>query len=173
VPLSFSSSGVGTLGHLTVELFKSLAGIELVHIPYSRGGGSALTDLLEGRVGLYASAPGPLVPYVRNGDLKALGVSSPVRDPGMSEVPTFKEQGFQMEAVSWFGLFAPAGTPEDIIDRLNAATVHALDKADVKEAFGRVGFNVETNSPREFAAFIKADYEKWRTVIQSQGISVK
>jgi tripartite-type tricarboxylate transporter receptor subunit TctC len=167
--LLYSSSGLGTLGHLTVELFKSVAGIDLQHVPYNRGGGSALADLLAGRVAIYASAPGSLISYVRSGELKALGVSSPTRDPGLADIPTFVEQGFKMDATSWFGLLAPAGTPKEIVAKLNAAVVLALQAPDVKENFGRIGFNVETNRPDEFAAYIKADYEKWRTVIQSLG----
>jgi tripartite-type tricarboxylate transporter receptor subunit TctC len=167
--LLYSSSGLGTLGHLTVEMFKSVAGIDLVHVPYNRGGGSALADLLAGRIGIYASAPGSLMPYVRAGELKALGVSSAARDPALAEIPTFVEQGFKMDAISWFGLLAPAGTPKDVVTLLNAATVRALQSPDVKENFGRIGFNAETNKPEEFAAYIKADYEKWRAVIQNMG----
>jgi tripartite-type tricarboxylate transporter receptor subunit TctC len=169
---NYSSAGVGTVGHLTVEMFKSVAGVDFVHVPY-KGVSSAMADLLAGRVELYAGSPALLMPYVRSGALKPLGVSSATRDPGLSDIPTFIEQGYNVEALAWFGLLAPAGTPKDIVQKLNAETVKALQSPEVKKTYGDIGYTVQSNSTQEFTAFIKTDYEKWKKVIADTGIKIE
>ena len=163
-PIYFGSAGVGTLGHLTMELFKSVAGINLVHVPYN-GNSAALTDLLAGRVQLFAGSPAAVVPYIRSGKLKALGITSRERLPDMPDMPTFNEQGFPVEAQAWFGLLAPAGTPPNVIKTLNKVVVESMKSLDVKANFAKLGYDVKTSTPEEFAEFIKADYALWKGVV--------
>lgn len=170
--LNYSSSGVGTVGHLTVELYKSVAGVDFVHVPY-KGVSSAIADLLAGRVELYAGSPALLMPYVRSGALMPLGVSSAQRDAGLAEIPTFIEQGYSVEALAWFGLLAPAGTPKDIVQKLNTAVVQALQSPEVKETYANIGYAVQSNTTEAFAAFIQADYDKWKKVIADTGIKIE
>jgi tripartite-type tricarboxylate transporter receptor subunit TctC len=169
---NYSSSGVGTVGHLTVELYKSVAGVDFIHVPY-KGVSSAITDLLAGRVELYAGSPALLMPYVRSGTLTPLGVSSAQRDPGLADIPTFIEQGYPVEALAWFGLLAPAGTPKNIVQKLNAAVVAALQSSEVRETYANIGYTVQTNSVDVFTAFIQSDYDKWKKVIADAGIKVE
>lgn len=164
----FGTAGIGTLGHLTGELFKTTAGVDFVHAPY-KGNAAALTDLLSGRVELFAGSPAAVMEYVRTGRLKAMAVSSAQREPGMPDIPTFVEQGFPVVALAWFGLLAPAGTPQDIIDKLNAVIVKSMQDPEVKDSFARIGYDVQTDTPADFAAFIKDDYAKWGEVIVASG----
>ena len=168
----FGTAGVGTLGHLTGELYGSVAGVEIVHAPY-KGNSAALTDLLAGRVQLFAGSPAVVMEFVRNGRLKGLAVASAEREPGMPEIPTFIEQGFAVEALAWFGLLAPAGTPAAVIETLNKAVVTALDDAAVKESFAKLGYAVRTSTPAAFADFIRTDYARWQKVIKAAGIKAE
>ena len=168
-PIYFGSAGIGTLGHLTMELFKSVADINLVHVPYN-GNSAALTDLLAGRVQLFAGSPAAVVPYIRSGKLKTLGITSHERLPDMKDMPTFNEQGFPVEAQAWFGLLAPAGTPENIVKILNEVVVESMKSPSVKANFAKLGYDVQTDSPKEFAKFVKADYELWKGVVAKAGI---
>jgi len=166
--LHYGSAGVGTLGHLTVELFKSRAGIDLVHVPY-KGNSAALTDLLAGRVQVFAGSPAAVVEYVEAGRLRALGVSSPERVEGLKDVPTFQEQGFDVEAIAWFGLMAPKGTPREIVEKLNQHVVAAMQDPAVKASFAKIGYNVEASTIEAFATYMKADYDKWEEVVKTSG----
>lgn len=167
----YGSAGSGTLGHLTVELFKSVAGIELEHVPY-KGNSAALTDLLAGRIQLFAGSPAAVVEHVAGGKLKALGLTSHDRLADMKDVPTFIEQGFQVEAEAWFGLLAPKGTPDAIVKKLNQIVVETMKSPEVRASFARLGYNVATNTTEQFADFIKSDYDRWKDVVAKSGAKV-
>lgn len=170
--INYGSAGPGTLGHLTVELFNTVAGVQLTHVPY-KGNSAALTDLLAGRVQLFAGSPAAVVEYIQAGKLKALGITSRERLPDMKNMPTFIEQGFDVEAQAWFGLLAPKGTPAAIVKKLNGVIVEAMKSPEVKTSFARLGYDVATDTPEEFAAFIKADYDKWKDVVPKTGLKME
>jgi tripartite-type tricarboxylate transporter receptor subunit TctC len=170
--LNYASSGSGSAAHLTGEMFKLMTGTDIVHVPYS-GAAPAATDLLAGRVGLmFASAP-TVFQYVKAGKLQALAVTGASRWSSLPELPTMAEAGvpgFTSEV--WFGLFAPAGTPPEIIRRLNAALTTAVAAADVRAKLATQGFDVATDSPEQFRAFIAAEVKKWADVIRRSGAHV-
>lgn len=170
--LNYASSGSGSAAHLTGEMFKLMTGTDIVHIPY-KGAAPATTDLLAGQVGLmFASAPS-VFQYVKAGRLHALAVTSAARWQSLPDVPTIAEAGvpgFTSEV--WFGLFAPAGTPRDIVGRLNAALLKTTAGADVRAKLAEEGFDVTTDTPEEFRAFIAAEITKWADVIKRSGAHV-
>lgn len=170
--LNYASSGSGSAAHLTAEMFKLMTETDIVHVPY-RGAPPAVTDLMAGQVALmFASAPSVL-PYVKQGQLRALAVTSAMRPPSLAEVPTMAEAGvpgFTSEA--WFGLFAPAGTPHELIDRLSAAIASATSGADVRDKLAAEGFVVTTDTPDEFRAFVASEITKWARVIRESGAHV-
>ncbi len=170
--LNYASSGSGSAAHLTGEMFKLMTATDIVHIPY-KGAAPATTDVLAGQVGLmFASAPS-VFQYVKAGKLSALAVTSAARWPSLPDVPTMAEggvPGFTSEV--WFGLFAPAGTPRDIVDRLNGALVKTTAGADVRAKLAEEGFDVTTDTPEEFRAFIAAEITKWADVIRRSGAHV-
>jgi tripartite-type tricarboxylate transporter receptor subunit TctC len=170
--INYGSAGPGTLGHLTVELFNAVAGVQLTHVPY-KGNSAALTDLLAGRIQLFAGSPAAVVEYIQVGKLKALGITSHDRLPDMKDMPTFREQGFDVEAQAWFGLLAPKGTPAAIVNKLNAAVVEGMKSPEVKENFAKLGYDVATDTPEQFKAFIKADYDKWKEVVPKAGLTME
>ena len=170
--INYGSAGPGTLGHLTVELFNTVAGVQLTHVPY-KGNSAALTDLLAGRVQLFAGSPAAVVEYIQAGKLKALGITSRERLPDMKNMPTFIEQGFDVEAQAWFGLLAPKGTPAAIVKKLNGVIVEGMKSPEVKASFARLGYDVATDTPEQFSTFIKADYDKWKNVVPKTGLKME
>jgi tripartite-type tricarboxylate transporter receptor subunit TctC len=170
--LNYASSGSGSAAHLTGEMFKLMTGTDIVHIPY-KGAAPASTDLLAGQVGLmFASAP-TVFQYVKAGTLQALAVTGAARWPSLPAVPTMAEAGvagFTSEV--WFGLLAPAGTPRDVVDRLNAALVKTASTPDMRAKLAEEGFDVTTDTPEEFRAFIAAEITKWADVIKRSGAHV-
>ena len=168
--IDMASGGLGTVGHLAIELLQTEARIKLHHVPY-RGGAPALQDLLGGQVaGLFATA-GLTASYVRAGSLRALAVAGRRREPLLPDVPTFKETGFgEFRAISWDGLFAPKGTPAAILDRMHAAVQKALASETVKRQWAERGARVELESRAEFAKFVAQDGARWSAVIKAAGI---
>lgn len=170
--LNYASSGSGSAAHLTGEMFKLMTGTDIVHVPYS-GAAPAATDLLAGRVGLmFASAP-TVFQYVKAGKLQALAVTGAHRWASLPDLPTMAEAGvpgFTSEV--WFGLFAPAGTPPDVIQRLNAALITATADESVRAKLAVQGFDMTTDSPEQFRAFIAAEVTKWADVIRRSGAHV-
>lgn len=168
--IDMASGGLGTVGHLAIELFQIDARIQLRHVPY-RGGAPALQDLLGGQVdGLFATA-GLTASYVRAGALRALAVAGRRREPLLPDVPTFKETGFgDFRAISWDGLFAPKGTPAPILDRMHAAVQRALASETVKQQWAERGARVERESRADFAKFVAQDSARWSAVIKAAGI---
>jgi tripartite-type tricarboxylate transporter receptor subunit TctC len=170
--INYASGGSGVTNHLVMEMFKSAAGVDLVHVPY-KGGPPALTDLIAGQVSvMFETGPGAL-PHVRSGKLKALATGGIRRSVAMPELATVAEQGIAgFDGVAWIGFVAPAGTSRPIVDRLHAETVKILALPDVRERFVSQGAEPVGNSPDEFGAYIKAEIAKWGKVIRESGAKV-
>lgn len=170
--LSYASAGNGTVGHMVAELFKSVTGIGIVHIPY-KGNGPAVTDLLGGQVQLMFAAPGAVISFVEVKKLKALAVASNQRLPELGDTPTFAEAGFPgVEASAWYGVLTSAGTPKNIVSALNKEIVRIMQVPEVKERLAVHGYKAVTSSPEEFAQLIKSDLIKWQKVVKASGAKV-
>ncbi len=167
--LSYASSGNGSAVHLAAELFKSAAGVRILHIPY-RGAGPAYTDLLGGQVDLLVGTAGGTHKFVETGRMRALAVTSPQRVGAYKDVPTVAEflPGFTAEV--WYGLFAPKGTPPAILERLNGALRKAIAVPGYAENLAREGMAVAVNSPAEMAAFMREEVARWRQVVVGANI---
>jgi len=167
--LSYGSVGSGSASHLTMELLKNDAKLFIVHIPY-RGFPPAVTDMLGGSIDTMFAIIPAVLPQVRAGKMKALAVTGLKRSPLAAEVPSVAELGYpQLESLAWIGFLAPAGTPQEVIGRLNGETVRTMRAADVREALGKQGFEVVASSPSEFSAWIRAEQGKWSKVIKASG----
>jgi tripartite-type tricarboxylate transporter receptor subunit TctC len=171
--LTFASSGIGNATHLTGELFKYLAKVELVHVPY-KGGGLAMTDLMGGQVsGSFASMPSAL-PHVRSGRLRAIAVSAGKRSPAIPELPTVAESGLPgFASEDWQGILAPAKTPPEIVARLNGELQRVLGLPELKEKLIAAGFEARTSTPEWFGDFMKAETVKWAKVVKEAGIKAE
>ncbi len=168
--LTFASGGSGSGTHMAVELFKSMAGLDIRHIPY-KGVGAAIPDLIGGRVTMMFSAIVVGLPVVREGKLRALAVTSLRRSSAVPELPTIAESGYPgFEYTSWSGLLAPARTPAAIVRKLHLESVKALALPDLRAKLTDLGLEVVGNSPDEFAAVIKSEIPKWANVIKEAGI---
>ena len=167
--LNYASSGPGTPYHMAGELFKAMANVDIVHVPY-KGSSGARTDILGGQVQMMFDAITTMAPNVRAGKLKALGTSGKVRSPVLPEVPTVSEAGVPgYDAVIWLGIMAPAGTPKAIVDRLNAEITKATGAAETKEAWTKQGAVAMSMSPEEFGRFMREDIEKWARIVKISG----
>ena len=167
--LHYASSSAGGATHLTAELFKTAAGINLIHVPY-KGAAPAMTDLLGGQVTMMFDVLSTSMPHVRAGKLKALGVSSSKRSVIAPDVPTIAESGLPgFEAMSWFGLYAPAGVPKDIVSKVNTEVVRILHLADVKEKLAQQGAEPGAMSAAEFDAFLRTETVKWAKAVKDSG----
>jgi len=170
--LSFGSSGTGGSAHLACEMLNQRAGIELVHIPY-KGGSQAITDAVGGQVPLVCTAIATAQQFIKNGKLKALGISSAKRDPAMPEVPTFVESGLPGFVVtSWMGILAPANTPRAIVDRLQTEIAAVLQLPDVRARYAVLGIDPVGNKPEEYAAQLKADLDAWGPVVKKANLRI-
>lgn len=171
--LSFASSGNGGISHLVGEQFKSMAAIEMLHVPY-KGDTPALVDLVSGQVHLMFGTAVSFLPYVKAGRLNALAVTNPKRSPVVPNVPTVAESGLPgFDALQWFGVFVPAGTPKDIVSRLHGEIIKSLKLPDVRERLASLGAEVVGNSPEQFASFQKADSAKWAKVVKQSGAKIE
>ncbi len=170
--LNYASPGSGTTPHLAGELFKLAAGINLVHVPY-KGAGPAITDVLGGHVPMLFDNIPSVQPHVVSGKMKAIGVTSAKRSPAMPNVPTFAEAGRTgFEANSWWAILAPAGTPKEIVARLNAEVVKALSNPVLRERFITLGADPSPSTPEEAAAHIKGEVAKWGPIVKASGARV-
>jgi len=171
--MTFASAGSGTSIHVSGELFKTMTGIDMTHIPY-KGRASAIPDLLGGRVTMMFDNMPSSLPLVKEGKLRALGVTSLKRSPAAPEIPTIAEQGLPgFEAVSWFALFAPAGTPKSFIDRLQAEVKKILAAPEVAKRLAEIGLEPVASTPEELAAYQRAEIVKWAKVVKESGAKVE
>lgn len=164
--LNYATSGIGTISHLTSELFASMAGIQLTHVPY-KGTQQSIPDLISGQVSILFDNIMTAQPNVKAGKVKAIAISSPNRSPLLPDVPTVAESGLPgFKSVVWFGLLGPAGTPKAVVDRVNAEMNRALQLPDVKDRFSQLGFEPAGGSPADFAQVIQDDATAWQKVIR-------
>jgi tripartite-type tricarboxylate transporter receptor subunit TctC len=171
--LTFASPGVGTSTHLVGELFKFKEGIDIVHVPY-KGGGPAITDYVAGRIDLYWDAVAPLLPWVQQGKIKPLAVTSAERLPDLPNVPTVIEAGMpDLNVFTWTAVFAPAGTPRDITDRLGAELQKALADPEVQDTFRRNGYEMFPGSPAAVTELIKKDLARWTALVKATGLKAE
>ena len=171
--LSFGSAGTGTAVHLTGELFKSVAHVDITHVPY-KGGGPALSDLIAGQIPMGVQNITTIVQFVRGGRIRALGISSLERSPALPDVPTVASQGFPgFEAREWYGMVAPGGTPRTIVTRLNQEIVRIINSPDVRSRLLDLGADIVGDSPDQFGAFIKAELTKWSKLLKETGIRLE
>ena len=171
--LNFASGSTGSTGHLAGELFKTMAGVDMVHIPY-KGAAPATTDLLAGQVQLMFDNLANALPNVKAGKLRALAVTTLARSPAVPDLPTIAESGLPgFDLTTWFGLLVPAGTPPEIVAKLSAEVVRALNSNDMRERLQRMGAEPPANNtPEHFAAFIRSEAAKYAKVVKSSGAKV-
>lgn len=170
--LTFGSAGNGSSNHLSGELFKSMAGIDIVHVPY-KGSAAAFTDLLGGRISMMFDTVSSQVQYIGSGKVKALGVTGPARSEALPKVPTIAESGLPgFDVTIWFGLSAPKGTPPEAVQRLNGELQKVLAQADVKQQLAALGATPLPGTPGDFARLIQHDVAKWTPVVKASGATL-
>jgi tripartite-type tricarboxylate transporter receptor subunit TctC len=168
--LSFASAGVGSVSHLAGELFKEEAKIDILHVPY-KGGGAAVTDLIAGRVSMMIETIPNALPLAKSGQMHAIAVTTKERSSSAPEIPTLAESGLpDFDVSAWTGLFVPAGTPNAVIERLNAETQKIAGDKHYVDLIQAMGTNVATSSPAAFGAFVHDDIARWTNVIEDAGI---
>jgi tripartite-type tricarboxylate transporter receptor subunit TctC len=168
--LSFASAGIGSVSHLAGELFKEQANIDILHVPY-KGGGAAVTDLISGRVSMMLETIPNALPLVRNGQMRAIGVTTKERSKLAPDIPSLAEAGLpDFDVSAWTGLFVPAGTPPAIVDRLNAETRKIAGEKDYVDRIQAMGTDIASSSPQTFGKFVGADVSRWTAVIRHAGI---
>jgi tripartite-type tricarboxylate transporter receptor subunit TctC len=167
--MTFASSGSGTSIHVSGELFKTMTGIDMEHIPY-KGRASAIPDLLGGRVTMMFDNMPSSLPLVREGKLRALGVTSAQRSPAAPDIPTLAEAGLPgFEAVSWFAFFAPANTPKPVVDKLNAEVVKIIKSPEITKRLAEIGLDPVGSTPEALAAYQRTEITKWAKVVKDSG----
>ncbi|MGE5522169.1 MAG: tripartite tricarboxylate transporter substrate binding protein [Rhodospirillaceae bacterium] len=168
--VNFASAGTGGATHLAMELFKSMARIDIVHVPY-KGSAPSATAIMAGEVQMGIFSGNSVLPHIGAGRLRALGVSTSTRSAALPDVPPIAQAGVPgYEVVQWSGIYAPAGTPREIVAKLNRQINAALKTPDVKERFARIGVESAGSTPQEFAAFSASEVRKWKKVIEDAGI---
>ena len=167
--LSYASQGNGTSAHLAGEMFENIAQVKITHIPY-RGAGPAMTDLLGGQVDMMFATAAAVAPHIASGKLRAIAVTTPERSPVMKTIPTVAEtvRGYAVE--SWYGLFAPAGTPDDVIIKLNNAAKQATQSAEFRRKMEPEGLVVSTGTPQELDAYVKREESRWKKIVKENNI---
>jgi tripartite-type tricarboxylate transporter receptor subunit TctC len=168
----YASSGNGTPQHLTGELFKTVGKLDSIHVPY-KGSAPAINDLLGGQVPMMFDSTVAIVPHIKAGKVKAIAVTSAKRSPLLPDVPTFAEAGMpDMESYAWYGMFAPAKTPKDIVAKLNAETIKVMKGKDYQRVLAETGSDFVGDTPEKFAAFVKAEHEKWGKIAKATGATI-
>lgn len=168
--LNYASPGTGSIGHMTMELFKKVTGANIVHIPY-KGSGAAVRETVGGQVQLMFSAPGAVIGHIRVGRLKALAVGSPKRTPGLDDIPTFTELGYpEVIAANWYGVLTTAGTPGAVINQLNREIMRIVRLPEIKEMFFKRGYETMSATPGEAAKYVKDEFAKWGEVVKASGV---
>jgi tripartite-type tricarboxylate transporter receptor subunit TctC len=169
--LNYGSAGAGSSSHLAVELFKTMAQVEMTHVPY-KGTGPLIADILGGQIALTIASAVPLTPQVKSGRMRALGVTGPRRSAVFPDVPAIAEALPGYEVVNWFGIMAPAGTPKAIVSRINAELQKALQSPELVKRLNAVTAEVVGGTPEAFAKVIRSDYAKWAKVVKQSGARV-
>jgi tripartite-type tricarboxylate transporter receptor subunit TctC len=160
----------GTVSQLVAEYFNRLHGLDITSVPY-RGGALVVPDMLGGRIHIYWPTPATVLPLIREGKIKALATTSPERNPDLPDVPTMKELGLgELSLEFWAGMWAPAGAPADIVDKLNAAINEVLQSAEMVASMKRLGFESRIGSSQDFAAFVAAEIPRWTAVVKASGV---
>ena len=171
--INYGSSGVGSPPHLSMELLRSMTGINLVHVPY-KGAGPALADLLGGQVQAMCTSLAGLINFVKSGRVRALGVTTAKRNPQLPDVPTIVESGVPgYEVTIWYAVFAPVATPKAIVDKLNAEMVKALNSSEMKERMALQGMDPAPSTPAELTAFVKVETAKWSKAAKDSGATAE
>jgi tripartite-type tricarboxylate transporter receptor subunit TctC len=171
--INYGSSGVGSPPHLSMELLRSMTGINLVHVPY-KGAGPALADLLGGQVQAMCTSLAGLINFVKSGRVRALGVTTAKRNPQLPDVPTIVESGVPgYEVTIWYAVFAPVATPKAIVDKLNAEMVKALNSSEMKERMALQGMDPAPSTPAELTAFVKVETAKWAKAAKDSGATAE
>jgi tripartite-type tricarboxylate transporter receptor subunit TctC len=170
--VNFASAGTGSTAHLAGELFKHLATIDIVHVPY-KGAGPALTDLMGGQVQMLITGYSAALAHIKAGKLRALGVTGAKRLAGAPDLPTIGEAVKGYEVTSWYGVLAPARTPRAIVERLHRELAAMTRKAEMIERFTLLGIEAEGNSPQEFARQIRAEIDKWGRIVKIAKVPVE
>ena len=171
--LNYASSGNGSTQHLAGEMFKQLTGTSIVHVPY-KGSGDAIKDLLAGVVAMNFDTMPPVLPHIQAGKLRGLAISTPKRLPQLAEVPTFVEEGITgFDVANWYGVMAPAGTPREIVAKLNADINKAMQVPEVRARLEAVGTQMREQSAVEFEAYMKSEVAKYAKLIKDTGIKVE
>jgi tripartite-type tricarboxylate transporter receptor subunit TctC len=169
--VDYGSSGNGTTRHLAGEIFNVMMGTSLVHVPY-KGSGPAMTGLLSGEVDVVFEGLGSASPQIRAGKIRALAVTSAQRSPAFPDVPTMKELGIPFESLSWYGLWAPTGTPPEIIQKMHAEVVKALASPELKASWASQGADPGGETPEQFGRFIKSEIQKWGEAVKKSGVKM-
>jgi len=169
--LTFASQGNGTSAHLAGEMFNNLAKVQTTHVPY-KGAGPAMTDLLGGQVDMMFATAAAAAPMVASGKLRALGVTTPKRSPALKDVPAIAESIPDYSMESWYGIFAPAGTPADVVAKLNAAANKATGNADFRKRLEPEGLSVTTGAPAELDTYVRGEEARWRKVIKENNVKL-
>ncbi len=170
--VTYASSGNGGANHLAAELFKSMAGVEMIHIPY-KGTGPSIADVLGGQVSVTFGNLLPILPHVMSGKLRALAVTAKTRSAALPEVPTIAESGYpDYEAINWFGILAPKGVPKEIVTQLNSEIVRIVTSQDVKDKYAKLGAEPLSATPEKSAEFIQKEITKWARVVKISGAKV-
>jgi len=170
--VSYGSTGNGAVNHLATELFKSRARVDMVHVPY-KGSAFAIPDVISGLVPVLFANVSPLQPHIRSGKLRPLAVTSSRRVRALADVPTIAESGYAgYEAVNWFGVVAPARTPEESVRKLNAAIKQSVALPDVREFYENRGADPMTSTPEEMRAFLQSEMAKWAAVVRASGARI-
>jgi tripartite-type tricarboxylate transporter receptor subunit TctC len=171
--LNYASSGSGAAAHLAGELFKTMAGLDMVHVPY-KGAQPALTDVIAGEVQLMFATSASVIPFIKAGKLRALAVTTARRSASVPELPTVSEAGVPgFEAITWHGVVVPAATPAPLVERLNRDIVGALSAPDLRERLSALGAEVVAGTPREFADYIASEIPKWSKVVRDSGARIE
>jgi tripartite-type tricarboxylate transporter receptor subunit TctC len=167
--LTYASFGIGSSGHLAGELFKTMAGVDMLHVPY-KGGGPAIADLLAGQVSIYFPVVPSVVQLSRSGRLRLIAITGAKRATALPDTPTVSESGLPgFEATNWFGIMAPAATPPEVVSKLNAEIIKVVQTPDVRERLLSLAYDLQTSTPQEFSALLKNETAKWAKVVKASG----
>jgi tripartite-type tricarboxylate transporter receptor subunit TctC len=170
--INYASAGNGTPHHIAGEMFKQMAGVSIVHVPY-KGTGPALPDLISGQVSFMSVEMLAAMPHVTSGKLRAFGVATPARVPSAPDIPTVAEAGLPgFEVTAWYGVVAPAGTPQDIVERLSREIAQAVASPDLQARLSKLGATPAASSPADFTAFMRREYAKWGKAVKDSGAKV-